>query len=132
MFRFNIQDGNAKLQGFYTTFLTVLTIRDFSHNLRLVQEFSLTVRLKALRAAAGMTQEEFAEFAHMDYKTYQHIEAGRRPSLRLCTIEKLCDAYGIQFWEFFHPDLPVLKVKLPRRISSSVHKPRKEKNRGAA
>lgn len=115
------------MQGFYTTFLTVLTVREFSHNLRLVQKFSLTDRLKALRAAAGMTQEEFAEFARMDYKTYQHIEAGRRPSLRLCTIEKLCDAYGIQFWEFFHPELPVLKVKLPRRISSAVHKARKEK-----
>gem|GEM_PF-1725598 len=32
----------------------------------------------------------------MDYKTYQHIEAGRRPSVRLCSIEKICAAYHIK------------------------------------
>lgn len=44
----------------------------------------------------------------MDYKTYQHIEAGRRPSVRLCTIEKICAAYKIELWQFFLPNVPEL------------------------
>ncbi|MGN0834446.1 MAG: helix-turn-helix transcriptional regulator [Candidatus Spyradosoma sp.] len=80
--------------------------------------FSVSEKLKALRNASGLTQEAFAELAGMDYKTYQHIEAGRRPSVRLCTIEKICDAYGIELHQFFHPTLPQLSV---------TDKPRKRK-----
>ena len=61
-----------------------------------VKPFSVSERLKALLPASGLTQEAFAELAGMDYKTYQHIEAGRRPSVRLCTIEKICAAYHIK------------------------------------
>ena len=71
-----------------------------------VKPFSVSERLKELRAASGLTQEAFAELAGMDYKTYQHIEAGRRPSVRLCTIEKICAAYRIELWQFFFPTLP--------------------------
>ena len=71
-----------------------------------VKPFSVSERLNALRAASGQTQEAFAELAGMDYKTYQHIEAGRRPSVRLCTIEKICAAYRIELWQFFFPTLP--------------------------
>ncbi len=78
--------------------------------------FSVSEKLKALRSASGLTQEAFAELAGMDYKTYQHIEAGRRPSVRLCTIEKICDAYGIELHQFFHPELPRLSVAdVPRK-----------------
>lgn len=90
-----------------------------------MQTFSLTERLKALRKSAGLTQEEFAEHAQMDYKTYQHIEAGRRPSLRLCTIQKLCDAYGIELWEFFAPKLPKINVKVSKIVRSAAHNKRK-------
>ena len=83
-----------------------------------VKPFSVSERLKALRAASGLTQEAFAELAGMDYKTYQHIEAGRRPSVRLCTIEKnLCrlshqvveNHAGTQTAKFFiRLEIPVL------------------------
>ena len=72
--------------------------------------FSVSEKLKALRGASGLTQEAFAELAGMDYKTYQHIEAGRRPSVRLCTIEKICAAYGIELHQFFQPTLPKLSA----------------------
>ena len=85
--------------------------------------FSVSEKLKALRAASGLTQEAFAELAGMDYKTYQHIEAGRRPSVRLCTIEKICDAYGIELHEFFRPELPRLSVAETSR-GNAKRKPR--------
>lgn len=79
-----------------------------------VRAFSISERLKALRAAAGLTQEAFAELAEMDYKTYQHIEAGRRPSVRLCTIEKICAAYKIELWQFFLPG-----AEIPKKLSKN-------------
>ncbi len=47
----------------------------------------------------NLTQEQVAEKAGIDYKHYQGIEAGRRPELRLSTVEKLASAYGKQAWQ---------------------------------
>ena len=53
-------------------------------------------RLKQLRLAAGLTQEQFAERAGMSYKYYQQIEAGRKADLRLSTLERLARAHLIK------------------------------------
>jgi transcriptional regulator with XRE-family HTH domain len=53
-------------------------------------------RLKRLRKRAGLTQEEFAERAGMSYKYYQQIESGRKPDLRLSTLERLAAAHRIK------------------------------------
>ena len=63
-------------------------------------------RLKELRAAHGLTQEEFAELSGISYKYYQAVEAGRKPNLRLSTLERLASAYGLQVWQLLGPTLP--------------------------
>ncbi len=71
--------------------------------------FDLSARLKALRAASGLTQEQFAARADLDYKFYQSIESGRQNMVRLFTIEKICSAYDIELWEFFCDAIPRIK-----------------------
>ena len=55
----------------------------------------LLVRLRQLRKVHGLTQEAFAEMSGITYKYYQQIEGGRKPELRLSTLERLAKAYGI-------------------------------------
>jgi len=61
-------------------------------------------RLKQLRKRAGLTQEQFAEKIGMSYKYYQHLEAGRKPDLRLSTIERLARAHRIEVSELLAKD----------------------------
>lgn len=63
----------------------------------------LLTRLKQLRQAHGLTQESFAERAGISYKYYQQVEAGRKPDLRLSTLERLARAYGIEVHELLAP-----------------------------
>ena len=90
--------------------------------------YSISKRLKELRAEIGLTQEEFAEHANFGYKFYQQIEAGRKKLIRLDTIQRLADAYGIEIWEFFHPDIPEIAVKIKKEISSNPHRKRRRGN----
>lgn len=63
----------------------------------------LVKRLRRLREAANLTQEQFAEQAGLSYKYYQHIEAGRRRDLRLSTLERLADAHQISVAQLLRP-----------------------------
>jgi transcriptional regulator with XRE-family HTH domain len=56
----------------------------------------LLKRLKRLRKKAGLTQEQFAEQAGISYKYYQQIESGRKPDLRLSTLERLANGHRIK------------------------------------
>lgn len=56
-------------------------------------------RIRQLREQRGLTQEAFAEEAAISYKYYQAIEAGRRPDLRLSTLERLAKAHRMEVWE---------------------------------
>ncbi|MGF0068926.1 helix-turn-helix domain-containing protein [Candidatus Spyradosoma sp. SGI.093] len=89
--------------------------------------YSISERLKLLRAHSGLTQEEFAEHAGMSYKFYQQIESGRKKLIRIDTIQRLAEAYGIELWEFFHPKLPKISLTVKKRINSSPHNRRREK-----
>ncbi|MDB6077753.1 MAG: transcriptional regulator [Akkermansiaceae bacterium] len=62
------------------------------------------VRVKQLREASGLTQEKFAERAGLDYKYYQHIEAGRKPNLGMETLLKLAKGTGRELWELLNFD----------------------------
>ena len=55
----------------------------------------LQVNLKRLRLAQGMTQQELAERAAMDYKYFQRIESGNWPGLQLRTLDKLAKALKV-------------------------------------
>ncbi|MBR4598274.1 MAG: helix-turn-helix transcriptional regulator [Opitutales bacterium] len=87
-----------------------------------MENFNIALRLKQLRKIAGITQEEFAEYANMSYKFYQHIESGRKKLVRIDTIERICAAYKIELFEFFNPQFNSLKNFSERKdIRSSVH-----------
>ena len=73
--------------------------------------FDLATKLKALRAKSGLTQEQVAERTGIGYKFYQKLEYGNSTAVRIVTAEKICDAYGIELWEFFYSQLPQLSVK---------------------
>lgn len=64
----------------------------------------LLKRLKNLRGERGLTQERFAELSGISYKYYQQIEAGRKPDLRLSTLERLAGAYGLEVWQLLLPE----------------------------
>ena len=70
----------------------------------------LLERLRALREHHGLTQEEFAEISGMSYKHYQAVEAGRKPDLRLSTLERLAGAYGIEVAELLGNRSPKTKI----------------------
>ena len=74
----------------------------------------LLVRLRQLRAAHNLTQEQFAELSHISYKYYQAVEAGRKRELRLSTVERFARAYGIEVWQLLGPNLPKTRISTRR------------------
>jgi transcriptional regulator with XRE-family HTH domain len=64
----------------------------------------LMARVKQIRLARGLTQEQFAERADLDPKYYQHAEAGRKPNPELETLLKLANACGLKLCELFDFD----------------------------
>ena len=74
----------------------------------------LLKRLKGLRERFGLTQEKFAELSGISYKYYQQIEAGRKPDLRLSTLERLASAYHLEAWELLLPDEHFQKIASAR------------------
>jgi transcriptional regulator with XRE-family HTH domain len=71
-------------------------------------------RLRELRKLHGLSQEKFSEVSGFSYKFYQLIEIGKKNDLRLSSLERLAEAYGIQVHELLGPDMP--KTKFPKRI----------------
>ena len=67
-----------------------------------------------MRAQHELTQEGFAELAGLGYKHYQLIEIGKKPDLRLSTLERIASAYGIEVHELLAPELPRSRVRRSR------------------
>lgn len=61
----------------------------------------LQSNLRRLRTERGLTQQEMAERAGLDYKYYQRIEAGNWPGLQLRTVDKLAKALRVEVAELF-------------------------------
>lgn len=69
--------------------------------------FDVGKRLKQLRAYYGMTQNQIAEKARIDYKYYGRIERNESaPTVKV--IEKICKGLDIPLSQFFMPDSKVL------------------------
>ena len=66
-------------------------------------------RLRQLREQTGLTQEEFAEVSGISYKYYQQLEQGRKPEVRLSTVERVAKVYGLEVYEILGPELPKTK-----------------------
>ncbi len=82
-------------------------------------------RVRQFREARGLTQEQFAERAGLDYKYYQHVEAGRKPNLGMETLLKLAKGCGLELRELFDFDaaLPALAEAKGNEFTAT---PRKE------
>jgi len=59
-------------------------------------------RLKELRRAKGLTQEELGRMVKLDYKFIGAIERGVKTS-SFQTIEKLTHALGVEYYQLFIP-----------------------------
>lgn len=81
-------------------------------------------RVKQVREAIGLTQEQFAERAGLDYKYYQHVEAGRKPNLGMETLLKLAKGTGMELWELLNFDsaLPALAESKGNEFTASPRK----------
>jgi len=71
----------------------------------------LVQRLKELRRIHRVTQEQFSERTGISYKYYQAIETGVKKELRISTLERLANAYGIEVWQLLSPAVPKTKIK---------------------
>lgn len=61
-------------------------------------------RLRELRAALGISQEELAERAALNYKHYQEIERGGKREVRFSTLVKLAAALRVPLYQLFTDD----------------------------
>jgi transcriptional regulator with XRE-family HTH domain len=89
----------------------------------------LVARVRELRKALGLTQEEFAERGGFDYKYYQHLEAGRKHNLKVSTLDKLAKACGIPLSDLFDFDSdPGLLAEDPPQ-AQTAKAPRRQRKR---
>ena len=83
----------------------------------------LLARLKELRKFHRLTQEMFSERSGISYKYYQAIEGGRKPDLRLSTLERLAKVYRIELWQLFSPQFPRTSLsKTAQKLKSGKKK----------
>jgi len=73
-------------------------------------------RLRALRDARGLTQEQFAEKSGISYKYYQAVEAGRKKDLRLSTLDRLAKAHGLETWQLLLPGGDTRAAAKPTKV----------------
>jgi transcriptional regulator with XRE-family HTH domain len=83
---------------------------------------ALIARLRELRKCHALTQENFSEVSGVAYKYYQLIEIGKRIDLRLSTLEKLANAYGIGVHELLAPNFPKKRVTKSAAKNSLANK----------
>lgn len=69
------------------------------------------VRLRELRAVFGISQEELAEQAGLNYKHYQEIERGGKREVRFSTFVKIADAFGIPLQHLFSDESPAALLR---------------------
>lgn len=65
---------------------------------------ALCTNIRRVRLGHGWSQEAVAEKAGLSVRHYQDIEAGRRPGMRVATIERIARALRVEVWELFRPD----------------------------
>lgn len=53
------------------------------------------IRLKALRIKLGLTQTEIAEKLGMKQATYQKLESGKTPDMRISTLTHICKTLDV-------------------------------------
>lgn len=85
-------------------------------------------RLRELRHALHLSQEELAERASLNYKHYQEIERGAKREVRLSTMIKLARAMGIPLYQLF-TDEPATAVLAEAEAAYRVERRTKSKKK---
>lgn len=83
--------------------------------------------LRLLRARHDLTQESAAEMAGFEYKHFQKIESGRRPNVRLDTLERLARAFGLEVSHIVASQLPENTQLVPASKGRKVEKRKRSK-----
>lgn len=79
-------------------------------------------RLRQLRSQAALSQEQAADLVGVTFKYYQRLESGGVLGMRLSTIEKVVNAYGIGLEDFFSGRNP--KVRKLKALPPPHRKPK--------
>jgi len=77
-----------------------------------IAEHRITNRLRELRQAAGMTQDDLEQLTGIPRRTIYRIEQGKANGMDYHTITVLCDALKCQLGDLLQLG-PVVQVKLP-------------------
>ena len=64
---------------------------------------TLCINIRRVRLGHGWSQEATAEKTGLSARHLQDIEGGRRPGIRLATIERLAKVFGVQVWQLLQP-----------------------------
>lgn len=64
---------------------------------------ALCTNIRRVRLGLGWSQEATAERAGLAVRHFQDIEGGRRPGIRLATIERLAKVFRVEVWELLQP-----------------------------
>lgn len=83
-------------------------------------------RLRELRLALRLSQEELAERAALNYKHYQEIERGGKKEVRFSTLVKLAKALDLPLYQLF-TDEPATIVLAEQTSRYRVKAPEKRK-----
>jgi transcriptional regulator with XRE-family HTH domain len=86
----------------------------------------LAQNLRHLRLCANLTQEQMAEVVGFEYKFYQKLEGGRKPQIKVETVERLARPFGLEVWQILGPAtvLRGAKYRLPSPRSEAKRGPR--------
>ena len=67
-----------------------------------------------------------AEVVGFEFKFYQKLEGGRKPQIKIETVERLAKPFGLEVWQILAPDtvLRRAKIQLPSSRTRSPRGPR--------
>lgn len=83
-------------------------------------------RLRDLRLNANLTQERIAELSEFNYKFYQKLESGNNKYIRLDTIVRIANFWGMTLSEFFSAENDCsYKKECSKQKKRPVGRPRK-------
>ena len=67
----------------------------------------IRVTLREAREAAGLTQAELAEKADVRQATISDMETGKRRSIDLILLDRICRVLGVEAGSLFEQDPPI-------------------------
>lgn len=88
-----------------------------------VVQLAENLRYLRLRADIDLTQEQMAEAVGFEFKFYQKLENGKKPQIKLETVERLAAPFGLAVWQILAPASVLRRAKV-RKPSIKLVAPR--------